>query len=84
MGGAGLAIKVCFANLAQLPVVSYSRLMKVLQGYDGLIFWHICFRRVTNATIGHGRPVIGGKGSDLGQFIWSNAALLQYSEVHWK
>ena len=52
--------------------------MKVLQGYDGLIFWHICFRRVTNATIGHGRPVIGGKGSDLGQFIWSNAALLQY------
>ena len=32
----------------------YSRLMKVLQGYNGLIFCHVCFRRVTNVTIGHG------------------------------
>ena len=32
----------------------YSRLTKVLQGYNGLIFCHVCFRRVTNVTIGHG------------------------------
>ena len=65
-----------------------SRLMNALQGYEGLIFCHTLLSKSdqcdhwpwTPSNCGERQD--GGKGLDLGQFVWSST-LLQYPHVHW-
>ena len=65
-----------------------SRLMNALQGYKGLIFCHTLLSKSDQCDhwpwtpSNWGERHDGGKGLDLGQFVWSST-LLQYPHVHW-
>ena len=65
-----------------------SRLMNALQGYEGLIFCHTLLSKSDQCDhwpwtpSNWGERQDGGKGLDLGQFVWSST-LLQYPHVHW-